>query len=363
MTHIEMDKFDPDNILAQDMRIEGVDDILYDIGLSVNSCRDEPKKRRLIYHPLFILAILIIHVIQVVISLYLKTTNELAYFALLDFDYFIGLEHRVKINKLISIATILFSQCVYYYNHKRGIEPSFFRIFQMMSGSITPSSVGLVNEKDVKYLLFVTKKLHKILNFSNEKISVIFLTLLTPSIYLLTTSKLEYLIFLPLNTIIITMFGLYYVNIVFYQIFYFFIMFIYLNTKIKNLNKKLIQMKCGKRFININAILASFDALYREINEYNATYWSKFLFNQWLTMGTLCVLILSTIFNTKSIYLKLLFAYFLLILIVIFLFTILTAAAINNETNKTYKIMNSFIVSIRKIKMQSKKRLKVSNYI
>ena len=41
------------------------------------------------------------------------------------------------------------SQLVYYYNYKRGIKPTFVRVFQMMSGLVTPSSVGLYRETDI----------------------------------------------------------------------------------------------------------------------------------------------------------------------------------------------------------------------
>ena len=51
----------------------------------------------------------------------------------------------------------LFSQLVYYYNHCIGVKPTFIRIIQVFSGSITPSSVGLNNSKQVKQLLKIAK--------------------------------------------------------------------------------------------------------------------------------------------------------------------------------------------------------------
>ena len=122
-----------------------------------------------------------------------------------------------------------------------------------------------------------------------------------------------------------------------------------------------MQMQGGENFININKILASFDALYCEINEYNATYWSKFLFNMWTTMGTTSVTAFNFVLHTESVYLKFLFAYFVLIFTTIFLFTILTSASGNKQANKSYKIMNSLIISLLNIKIQSKKRFKVSD--
>ena len=133
-----------------------VDDILYDIGLSFNSCRDEPKKRRLIYHPGLILAINVINIIFVAINYYMNSTNELVAYALFDIDYFLGLKHRAKFTQLIAMTTVLFNQCIYYYNYKRGIEPSFLRIFQLMTGlffHVTVSKVELCILSNVYYFL------------------------------------------------------------------------------------------------------------------------------------------------------------------------------------------------------------------
>ena len=78
-----------------------------------NSCRDEPKKTRLIYHPGLILAINVIYITLVAINFYMNSTNELVAYALFDMDYFLGLNHRVKFTQLIAMTTVLFSQCVY----------------------------------------------------------------------------------------------------------------------------------------------------------------------------------------------------------------------------------------------------------
>src|SRR5580704_9926325 len=65
------------------------------------------------------------------------------------------LELKIHANMLFSLGLIMSitSQFIYYYNYKRGIKPTFVRVFQMMSGLVTPSSVGLYRETDITRLL------------------------------------------------------------------------------------------------------------------------------------------------------------------------------------------------------------------
>ena len=51
----------------------------------------------------------------------------------------------------------IFNQLIYYLNHKRRIEPTFVRLFQVMSGSLRPSAVGLTEESQWRSLLKIAK--------------------------------------------------------------------------------------------------------------------------------------------------------------------------------------------------------------
>ena len=52
-----MEELDPNKLLPSDMVIEGVDDILYDIGLSLTSVRELQKKRKFIHNPIMLTTI------------------------------------------------------------------------------------------------------------------------------------------------------------------------------------------------------------------------------------------------------------------------------------------------------------------
>ena len=83
--------------------------------------------------------------------------------------------------------------------------------------------------------------------------------------------------------------------------FYFYLICKYLKVKVRQLNKKVKQLK---RWNNIRRhmknILRSYDALFREITQYNITYWSKFLIVFWIGFGTFSVIFLIIFLNQNS---------------------------------------------------------------
>ena len=57
------------------------------------------------------------------------------------------------------------SQLIYYYNYKNDIKPTFLKVFQMMSGLVSPKSIGLTNEKQIYKLIKLSKRLFFICEF------------------------------------------------------------------------------------------------------------------------------------------------------------------------------------------------------
>ena len=130
-----------------------------------------------------------------------------------------------------------------------------------------------------------------------------------------------------------------------YQTLYLHILCTYLESKLKSMNNQLIQMKREKHFVRINEILYSFDALFREINEYNITYWSKYLFIIWIFLGSLIsLLIFMIIFIKIDFVIKFVLSYSLLMWMVIFNSMISKVCSLNSEANKSYNIFHSFYV-------------------
>ena len=103
-------------------------------------------------------------------------------------------------------------------------------------------------------------------------------------------------------------------------------------------------MQRNKRFVRIREILYSFDVIYREINEYNITYWSKFLAIVWLITGAVIILEIYMVNFVKiNIILKLVLIYFIIILITMTNMLFSKVCSLNSEPKKSYKIFHFFI--------------------
>ena len=186
----------------------------------------------------------------------------------------------------------LTSQLIYYYNHRNGIKPTFLRVFQMMSGLVSPKSLGLTDGEEIKRLLNITRRMKPLIILNNEYIFPFIGFTFVEIFYLVYGSPMEALIYGVPNAVLWSLFAKYFGNILFFQVLCFHVNCLYLKFKINNLNERLIEMKRRKRFLRIRETLQSFDSLYSEINEYNTTFWSKFLFIFWLTYGLIGILFL-----------------------------------------------------------------------
>ena len=185
----------------------------------------------------------------------------------------------------------------------------------------------------------------------------------TMFIYVVNTNLYTTIVYGIPNSLMITISAHHLCNIMYGQLIYFYILCRYLRLKLKNLNESVLQMKRGIRFIRIQNILHSFNEIYLEINEYNTTYWSKFLFNIWIIFGSIIILLLHTLlFKNVNMLTKLGIIYGLIILPMIYLYTIFTASSVNSEANKSYKYLNSLYFQLFGLRIRNKtiKLLKVS---
>ena len=333
-------------IIPTEIIIERVDDILYDIGLSVTSTSNKKTPRKLIYHPLVVLSIISLVGIQNVIAIFIDQDHHMLLNLVGSPGDFYGV--KIHTNWFIVQFTIIsiFSQLIYYYNHVNGVEKTFIKIFHMMSGKRSPKGIGLKNQQDVMKLIRIARRLKWVLKLNNNynitTIAFVFYLL----VYLVNDDMLNTVVYGVPNSLLIAFWVHHSMNIFGYQFLYFYIICVYIKIKIKNKNAILLEMTKGKRFIRIQNIPKTFDALYREISEYNVSYWSKFLFNIWLNYGTVIIILIIMVHKIHGLHLKLMLLNPLLIHLTIFLFIILTAASVNSEANKSYRILNSLLCLI-----------------
>ena len=333
--------------LPEELVINDIDHTLYEIGLIVRSRKEFVKKRSVVNHPTVIFTLIFIMLMSKIIPIIIGQSYSTA-IVLGDIGFFIGLNNRFNIYQVILNWPLICSQLIYYYNFKRGIKPSFLRVFRMMAGRLEPASVGITDQEQLCKLLKVTRISMKLMKLNSNYLFPVlgfsFFTLL----YLLKTDLLATLTFGLIQTILLTFVSHYIGNIYGYQFLFFYLLCRYLRLKLKNLNKIVLERKCGFRLISIENILQSFDQIYNETSEYNTTYWSKFLFNVLMSFSIAMVMLLWMVLYTNlPTYLFVLSVYLSVIFWSVFVFTIFTAASVNSVTDKSYRIMNSLAVSLR----------------
>ena len=320
--------------------------------------RLETDRRDLLFinKPIIVLIFVLIQIPMRIVSN--TTDNEMILLLTADMGHYVTFKEYINIMSILLTLMALFSQMVYFYNHRIGLKPTFVRVFQVLSGSITPSSVGLNHSTQVIALLKMAKWLPHLQK--NNMILVPIYTFmfvfgihfyglgLTPSLFLSTYSVLFHL------------FWVYYgFNIVSIQIFVLFILCKYFLLKLKSLNQ-LLREKKRMNSNRIRNILRSCDALYREINEYNSTYWSKFLFNIWSLLGILIVFMIHVIiFISIPIIIKISLIYFTILYFNIFLFILTITSSVNLEAKKSYKLFNSFKIKFITTSKLDKRRLTI----
>ena len=342
-----MSAIDPNTCLPKELTVESVDDILYRIGLCLTSVRDRPK-RRLIDHPVVVFVFMTLFLTLRLSTITLDDDNELIFKVVGDPGHVIGVRREFGLYVILASVLALSSQLIYYNNYRNGVKPTFLRVFQMMSGLVPPKSLGLTDEKEIGIVVEKTRKLKSIVEFQINFVSCMAFAYF-PACYLAQGQFYDGLIYGLPYVVASTLWVYYFWNIFLFQFVCFYLICLYLKIKINSLNESLLEMKRRKRFIRIRETLQSFDSLYSEINEYNTTFWSKFLAVFWLTFGLVIILLLYvTIFVSFSSIIKFMFIDCLIFIVISFLFLIFTASSVNYCANKSYKTLNSLIISYSK---------------
>ena len=334
--------------LPPELTVQSVEDILHKIGFTLDSTKTYPK-RKLMFNPIIIFTFCLLLITKEVIILSLDEQNDFTFKVLGSVGYLIGIRQIVCLDEILISFFPVYFQLIYYYNHRIGIKPTFLRVFQMMSGLISPESLGLTEEKEIRKLLKLTKTSIKFIEMNNNQMSPAITFIFVLIIYMINTNVKEAICYGIPCAFTIAMLGTYAMNVVNYHTFLQYIICLYLKMKINALNERLNEMKRRKRFIRIRETLQSFDSLYSEINEYNTTYWSKFLFIIWTLLGTFTVFVIYIfIFGRLELVAQIMFAYFLLFFLSIFLLIIFSTSSVTYSANKSYKTLNSLIISYSK---------------
>ena len=317
---------------------------LYDKGLCFTRMGDE-RRRNFFHKPIVIFTVLMVQLIKNIVLIVTPDDWRQVFIVLGDFAYFINMKYTLNTACILFNTLGTSTMLIYYYNHKNGIRPTFLWVFRMTSGSVTPRSVGLTDGETVLTFIRRTDLLFRFIKIFIERavLTVIFAVYFFP---LATNFTLkESLLFAIPNTLLFQAFVYYCYSIIFYKMVYLYLICYYLKAKIRSINKRAIHLMETKRYESLYQLMASIDKIYAEVNEYNMTFWSKYLLMFWLTFGAVIVfLMIITFFIEMTMVYRLVWGFITAYLSVIFLIIIISASSVNTIANESYKLFNRLFV-------------------
>jgi hypothetical protein len=283
--------------------------------------------------------------VKQIIQLLLPEDNPKYFIILGDYVYFLGLRPYQYIAFGLYMVLALTSQMIYYYNYKNDIKPNFLKVFEMISGLVSPKSIGLTDRKEIHKLVKISKTLFSIWEIiANILNPLIVFTLNFVPLYINCTYT-EILIYALPHSITFAMAGYYTVSLNGWQVIYLFITCRYINIKLREMNQKIklinnSRMKANSSYIK--PMISSLNSIFSDVHEYNTSYLSKYLLSIWLLQGSVIINILySILFMKLNAINKLIFIYAEIIVVTAFVLIMNTASSVNYEVNKLYKILNS----------------------
>jgi hypothetical protein len=267
-----------------------------------------------------------------------------------DFSHFLGLRIHFNLWSALAYLLALTSQLIYFYNYMEDIKPTYFKVFEMMSGLISPKSIGLTNKEEIYEMLKVYKILFKICELNAGKIMPLMGFLLNIIPFAMKCSIGDTILYGIPHSLLYGCGAHYAFTIIVWQVVYYYLICRYLKIKLKKSNELISQtLKKSQKtsLLSIERIINSLDLSYVEIDDYNSNFWSKYLLTIWLILGSQIVTAFYCLLFVKDIISKLIIGYPFVAYVLIFLFVINTASSVNYEAKKAYKLLHKFLATDR----------------
>jgi len=144
-------------VLQREIILNSAETQLYEIGLCLTCTKS--TKRSKFHNPSLIFFITSISIIKIFISFLLDEEKRYHFIIIGDAPYLMGLRIHFNVAYTLLIIMSISSQLIYYYNYKNGIKPNYLKVFEMMSGSVSPKSIGLTNKQQIYKILKLSKTL------------------------------------------------------------------------------------------------------------------------------------------------------------------------------------------------------------
>jgi hypothetical protein len=342
-----MNDFDVDKPLPSVIAIKSEENPFYIIGLSLHSSEIQTRIR--FHNPFFMSFIISISILKFITAILMK---EDKYRLLLigDFAYF--LNGRYFINRAIIIwgSLALSIQSLHYWKCYKNESPSYLKPFDMISGLVSPKSIGLMNREDINHLLKKTK-----LMFGISRILTIgftFIAFCLPVILMIISPSFTIYFIEIFWSLLFIVYGYFCAIINLSQTTYFYIICLYLKLKLRNVNnsiRKGFEKKYKMTNHKMKNILISLDSIISEINTYNNDLWSKYLMIVLISVIlALDFALLEAIFGKMILFFKILLFYGSCVLFLLLITLINIASSVTFEANKSYNLLNKLLITNKK---------------
>lgn len=343
-------KLDLAEKLPNHLRISELGTHFYRFGISIVKIDNCHRSR--INHPLFVhlLSLSVIAKSLISLSLDSEKTSDTTFFIIGDWVHFLGARIHGNILLILNCSSVILSQIFHfqqYFNQRQSKEYNcYLAPIIMMSGQVSPLTIGLIEAKSVQLLLTLTRYLlvsSRLLSRSFALSGVIFNSVLIfhqPNYYMLpvTIFHMGHLCL-----------GGYFLGTFFtYQISYFFIIITYFILRIRHLHY-LIESRLQKSGINgafIRRIINENNWIQKSIEVYNRVESSKFLFIVIFINGSFINFIFYIYFFVElNALMKNMCFYFTIIWSTLFIAILHYCSLIVLFQNKTYSLLTKIIYS------------------
>ena len=159
-------KYNLSQPIPRELRVRGADSHMYSIGLSLFKPQTNTK-RHILYHPFIVFIVILLTTVKQLIYVYLASNNITVpliwhlYFG--NYDHYLPGGNVANIMSSFGNLFCIYLQIINYINYRNGIKPTDLRVFQMISGLISPKSIKINDRTLVNQLCFITKTLLKLL--------------------------------------------------------------------------------------------------------------------------------------------------------------------------------------------------------
>src|SRR5882724_8909736 len=368
-----MNSLDVNKVLPNHLVIPSADNQLFKIGLCLTRTTNDVQ-REWISKPIFIAIITIIFTLRPMIRIVLSH-EELKYFIIFgDFAYLMGTTFNLNIGMSLFGLLNLIYELIFYYNYKNDIKPTFLVVFQVLSGSLPASAIGLTNDKMVYKL---TKRAKILFNICNGKLLNIlnllgpFMTTFAP--YLVKCNLFEIIIYGIPHSLVTGLCGYYAFGADFWLLIHFYLICLYINCKIQTLNERIIELLKSKRSLNsvyISKTIHNLFSIYSEISKYDNIFWSKYFLAVWALSGAIAINCLSPLlFQSIDLFNRIFLMFPIIVVSLLFALNVSIASSVYYETNKSYKLLNSlfikYSIDCKRIKNKNiyKRNIRIKNKV